>query len=187
MSEDGIGETLGGTRRVDGSERTLVTVLFADIVGSTQQAAALGDHRWRNLLEDYHKAVRREVDRHGGHEIDTAGDGVLATFATPLQSIRCGCAIRDAVRCLGIEIRIGLHTGECERIGEKLGGIAVHIGARVASHASADEILVSGTVRDLVAGSGVRFKDRGTHVLKGIPGRRRLFAVDKVEETPAES
>src|SRR5882724_1447934 len=159
--------------------RMLATVLFTDIVGSTEQAAALGDRRWRDLLETHHSAVRRELTRFQGREIDTAGDGFLAIFDQPVQAIHCACAISDAVRQLGIEIRAGLHTGECEAVGDKMRGIAVHIGARVAALAASGEILLSGTVKDLVAGAGIRFEDRGRHVLKGIPGEWRLFAVTR--------
>lgn len=158
-------------------DRLLATVLFTDIVGSTEQAATLGDRRWRDLLEAHHTLVRREITRFQGREINTAGDGFLAVFDQPAQAIHCACAINDAVRQLGIEIRAGLHTGECEAVGDKMHGIAVHIGARVAALATAGEILLSSTVKDLVAGAGVRFEDRGKHVLRGIPGEWRLFAV----------
>jgi class 3 adenylate cyclase len=159
--------------------RMLATVLFTDIVGSTEQAAALGDRRWRDLLETHHSAVRRELTRFQGREIDTAGDGFLAIFDQPAQAIHCACAISDAVRQLGIEIRAGLHVGECEAVGDKIRGIAVHIGARVAALAASGEILLSSTVKDLVAGAGIRFEDRGRHVLKGIPGEWQLFAVTR--------
>jgi class 3 adenylate cyclase len=159
--------------------RMLATVLFTDIVGSTEQAAALGDRRWRNLLETHHTVVRRELARFQGREIDTAGDGFLAIFDKPAQAIRCACAISDAVRQLGIEIRAGLHTGECEAVGDKMRGIAVHIGARVAAVAASGEILLSSTVKDLVAGAGIRFEDRGRHLLKGIPEEWGLFAVSR--------
>jgi class 3 adenylate cyclase len=158
-------------------DRMLATVLFTDIVGSTEQAAALGDRRWRDLIETHHTIVRRELARFQGREIDTAGDGFLAVFDKPAQAVHCACAISDAVRQLGIEIRAGLHTGECEAVGDKMRGIAVHIGARVASLAASGEILLSSTVKDLVAGAGIRFEDRGRRVLKGIPGEWRLFAV----------
>jgi class 3 adenylate cyclase/membrane protein implicated in regulation of membrane protease activity len=158
-------------------DRVLATVLFTDIVGSTEQAATLGDRRWRDLLETHHTLVRRELARFQGREIDTAGDGFLAIFDKPAQAIHCACAVSDAVRQLGIEIRAGLHTGECEAVGDKMRGIAVHIGARVAALATSGEILLSSTVKDLVAGAGIRFEDRGTHVLRGIPGEWRLFAV----------
>jgi class 3 adenylate cyclase len=152
-------------------------VLFSDIVDSTLLAAELGDRRWRRLLEAHHAAVREELRRHRGEEIDTAGDGFLASFDGPARAIRCAVAMRRAVAGLDLRLRIGLHTGEAERLDGKLGGIAVHIGARVAAQAGPGEILVSGTVRDLVAGSGIGFEDRGVHQLKGVPGEWRLFAV----------
>ncbi|HYM91797.1 MAG TPA: alpha/beta fold hydrolase, partial [bacterium] len=177
---DEVEEFLTGVRTSPEAERILATVLFADIVGSTKRAAELGDRRWRDLLEAFYALIRRNLAAFRGREIDTAGDGVLATFDGPARAIRCACAIRDAARELGIEVRTGLHTGECEVIGPKLGGIAVHIGARVASHAGAGEVLVSSTVKDLVAGSGLRFEDRGAHALKGVEGEWRLFAVAEV-------
>jgi class 3 adenylate cyclase len=158
-------------------DRVLATVLFTDIVGSSERAAELGDHRWRDLLESYYALVRRQLDRFRGREIDTAGDGLFATFDGPARAIRCAAAIAAAGRQLGMEVRAGVHTGECEVIGDKVGGIAVHTGARVAALAGPDEVLVSHTVKDLVAGSGIRFDDRGTHGLKGIPGEWRLYAV----------
>jgi class 3 adenylate cyclase/esterase/lipase len=167
-----------GTRHDDIVEdRVLATVLFTDIVASTERAVDLGDRAWRNLLEDHNAAVRRELTRHQGREVDTAGDGFFAAFDGPAKAIRCATAIRDAVQPLGIEIRAGVHTGECERIGDKLAGVAVHTGARVQACAGRNEVWVSGTVRDLVAGSGLVFDDRGTQVLKGIPGECRLFEV----------
>lgn len=175
---DEVQQFLTGARQVVEADRVLATVLFTDIVGSTQKAVALGDRRWRGLLEEHHGLVRTELTRFRGREIDTAGDGFLASFDAPARAIRCACAIRDAVRPLGIEIRAGLHTGECEVMGEKVGGIAVHIGARVAALADPGEVWVSATVRDLVAGSGLRFADRDAHALKGIPGEWRLFAVE---------
>lgn len=181
---DGVEEFLTGVRHPPEPDRVLATVFFADIVGSTEQAARLGDRRWRALLEDYQALVRRELDRHRGRVLDTAGDGVFAAFDGPARAIRCACAIRDAVRALGVEIRAGLHTGECEIIGAKLGGIAVHIGAKITGHAGPGEVLGSHTVKDLVAGSGLRFRDRGVHVLKGVPGEWRLFAVDPGDDHP---
>jgi class 3 adenylate cyclase len=175
---DEIEEFLTGVRHGPQPDRVLATVLFTDIVGSTERAATLGDARWRELLERYHALARREVSRFRGKEMDTAGDGFFATFDGPARAVRCACAIREAVTSLGIEIRSGLHTGECEISGPKLTGIAVHIGARLASKAGAGEILASSTVRDLVAGSGLRFEDRGTHELKGVPGEWRLFAAE---------
>jgi class 3 adenylate cyclase len=151
--------------------------MFTDIVSSTERAAAVGDRRWRELLDGYVGVARRQLERFRGREIDVAGDGLFAIFDGPARAIRCACAIRDAVRQLGLEVRAGLHTGECEVAGSKVSGIAVHTGARVAAAALPQEVLVSGTVRDLVAGSGIRFDDRGSHVLKGVPGDWRLFAV----------
>jgi len=164
-------------RSVLEEDRVLATVLFADIIGSTERAAELGDRRWREVLESYYVIARREVTRYRGREVDTAGDGFFAAFDGPARAIRCACALRDAVSSLGISIRVGLHTGECERMGDKVGGIAVHTGARVAGQAQPGEVLVSSTVKDLVAGSGLQFDDRGVHVLKGVPGEWRLFAV----------
>jgi class 3 adenylate cyclase len=170
-------EFLTGVRHQPEADRVLATVLFIDIVGSTERAVALGDHRWRELLEQYYAVARRALGRFRGQEIDTAGDGLFATFDGPARAARCACEIAAAVRSLGIEIRAGLHTGECEVIGAKVGGIAVHIGARVAAHAEPGQVLTTGTVRDLVAGSGLRFADHGTRALKGVPGEWRLFAV----------
>jgi class 3 adenylate cyclase len=160
----------------------LQTVLFTDIVGSTARAAALGDRRWRHLLAEHHAAVRRQLTRFGGREVDTAGDGFMATFDRPGQAVRCACAIADAVRRLGLEIRAGVHTGECETAEGKLYGIAVHIAARVAALAGAGQVLVSRTVKDLVAGSDLRFDPGAGRVLKGIPGQWRLFAVSPPAE-----
>jgi class 3 adenylate cyclase len=158
-------------------DRVLATVLFTDIVGSTEKLTELGDARWRELVGEHHARVRRELSRFRGRELDTAGDGFFASFDGPARAIRCACAIGNAVRDLGIDIRAGLHTGECEVIDGKVGGIAVVIGARVAGNASPGEVLVSSTVKDLVAGSGLAFEDRGTRELKGIPGEWRLYAV----------
>ncbi len=149
-----------------------------DIVNATDRAAALGDRRWRDLPAGHHALVRRELARFRGREIDTAGDGFLAAFDGPARAVRCAAAVRDAVRGLGLEVRAGVHTGECEVMGAKPGGLAVHIGARVATLAAPSEVLVSSTVRDLVAESGLRFRDRGRHALKGIPGEWQLFAVE---------
>jgi len=160
-------------------DRMLATVLFTDIVGSTAKAIELGDRRWRDLLERHHTLVRRELLRYRGREINTAGDGFLAAFDGPARAIRCACAIVEGVRELGLSVRAGLHTGECEVTDGNIAGIAVHTGARVAAQAGADEVLVSSTVRDLVAGSGIQFSDRGAHALKGIPGEWRLFAVQQ--------
>jgi class 3 adenylate cyclase len=160
-------------------DRMLATVLFTDIVGSTAKAIEIGDRHWRELLERHNMLVRRELLRFRGREIDTTGDGFLATFDGPARAIRCACAIVSGVRELGLSIRAGLHTGECEMADGKVAGIAVHTGARVAAQAGADEVLVSNTVKDLVAGSGIEFTDRGAHQLKGLPGEWRLFAVDR--------
>lgn len=173
---DEIQEFLTGVRPSPEPERVLATVLFTDIVGSTRRAVELGDRRWRELLESYYTLVRKELVRFRGREIDTAGDGFFATFDGPARAIRCAWALSAAVKSLGISIRAGLHTGECEVMGSKISGIAVHIGARVAAHAGPDEVIVSSTVKDLVAGSGLRFADCGVHVLKGVPGKWRLFA-----------
>jgi len=159
-------------------DRVLATVLFTDIVGSTAKAAELGDRVWRGLLELHHALIRRELVRFRGSELDVAGDGFFARFDGPARAIRCACAISQAVRELGIEVRAGLHTGECELVDGKVGGIAVHIGARVAKEAKASEVLVSSTVKDLVAGSGLRFRDRGSASLKGVPEEWRLYAVE---------
>ena len=157
-------------------DRVLATVMFVDVVGSTERAAALGDKRWRGLLESYYTAVRRELQRFRGREIKTIGDGFLATFDGPARAIRSAQAMVAGVKDLGLEIRTGLHTGECELMGDDVGGIAVHIGSRIASAAAPGEVLVSSTVKDLVAGSGIEFVDHGAHTLKGVPGEWRLFA-----------
>ncbi len=176
---DEIQEFLTGVRPTPEPDRMLATVLFTDIVGSTQRAAELGDRRWRDLLDSYYALSRRELGRFRGREIKTMGDGFLATFDGPARGIRCACAVSDSVGQLGLAIRAGLHTGECEMMGEDVGGIAVHIGARVATEAAAGEVLVSSTVKDLVAGSGIAFEDRGSHALKGVPEEWRLFAVER--------
>jgi pimeloyl-ACP methyl ester carboxylesterase len=168
----------GGWDEVE-PDRMLATVLFTDIVESTTKAIELGDRRWREVLESHNALVRRELLRFRGREVDTTGDGFLATFDGPARAIRCACAIVEGVRDLDLSIRAGLHTGECEVADGKVAGIAVHTGARVAAQAQADEVLVSSTVKDLVAGSGVSFTERGVHNLKGIPGEWRLFAVDR--------
>jgi pimeloyl-ACP methyl ester carboxylesterase len=174
---DEVEEFLTGVRHGPTPDRVLATVLVTDIVASSERAAELGDRHWRDLLEAHHALVRRELARWRGQEVDTAGDGFLATFDGPARAIRCACAIRDGLHAIGLEIRAGLHTGECEIISGKLGGIAVHTGARVAAKASSGEVLVSGTVRDLIAGSGIELEDRGVHTLKGIPGNWPLLAV----------
>jgi class 3 adenylate cyclase len=160
-----------------GRERELATILFTDIVGSTTKAAELGDTRWRELLREHYAEARRQLARYRGQEIDAAGDGVFASFDGPARAVRCARAIVDGVSALGLEIRAGLHTGEFELDEGRIRGIAVHIGARVAAEAGPGEVLVSSTVRDLVAGSGLEFEDRGTTELKGVPGEWRLYAV----------
>jgi pimeloyl-ACP methyl ester carboxylesterase len=170
-------EFLTGVRHDAAPDRVLATVLFTDIVESTARAAALGDRRWRAVLEQHHAVVRRELARFRGREIDTAGDGFLATFDGPARAISCARRIVEGVKPLALDVRAGLHVGECELIGGKPGGIAVHIGARVAALAKAGEVLVSHTVKDLVAGSGIRFEDRGRQVLKGVDGEWPLYAV----------
>jgi class 3 adenylate cyclase len=175
-----IGEEI---RRFVGVERApveldtiLSTVLFTDIVGSTERQASLGDHGWKQLVERHHKVVRDALGRWRGRENDTAGDGFYATFEGPARAIRCGQEVAARVRDLGIQIRAGVHTGECEVIDNKCGGLTVSIGARVASLAGPSEVLISQTVKDLVAGSGLVFEDRGEHELKGVPGRWRLYS-----------
>jgi pimeloyl-ACP methyl ester carboxylesterase len=158
------------------SDRVLATALFVDIVESTDRAVELGDRGWRDLLESHYALVRRELDRFDGREVDTAGDGLFAAFDGPGRAVSCACAIREVTRPLGIEVRAGLHTGECELINGKLGGLAVHIAARVAACAEPGEVLVSRTINDLVAGSGIRMADRGTHTLKGIPDSWQLYS-----------
>ena len=169
---------LTGQRREVESEtdRILASILFTDIVESTKRLVELGDRGWKDLLTQHHSLVRDQLARHRGREVDTAGDGFFAAFDGPARAVRCGRAIVESVKKLGIHVRAGVHTGECEVIGEKLGGIAVHIGARIGALAAPDEVLVSRTVSDLVAGSGLRFEDRGTHSLKGVPGSWQLLA-----------
>ena len=168
-----------GASKESEPDRVLATVLFTDIVGSSERAAALGDREWRKTLEQHHELVRRQLVRFRGREVDTAGDGFFASFDGPARAIRCACAISEAVGELGIDVRAGLHTGECEVVDGKVAGIAVHTGARVASQAQPGEVLVSSTVKDLVAGSEIQFADRGIAALKGIPGEWRLFAVER--------
>jgi class 3 adenylate cyclase len=165
-----------GEHEVPEDDRVLATVLFTDIVGSTMKAASLGDQAWRDLLVRHHAVVRREIAHFRGREVATAGDGFLALFDGPARGVRCGLAIRDAVRPLGLEVRAGVHTGECVRMGDDVGGIAVHIGARISAEAEPGEVLASSTVKDLVVGSGLTFRDRGGRVLKGVEGEWRLFA-----------
>jgi class 3 adenylate cyclase len=174
---DEVTEFLTGTRPVTDIDRVLVSVLFTDIVGSTERAASLGDQRWRSLLDRHDQIVREQLRIFRGREVNTTGDGFVASFDGPARAIRCGQVIIDAARALDIELRIGLHTGECGVRGNDLGGLAVHIAARVGSLASPSEVLVSGTVKDLVVGSGIEFNDRGDHVLKGVPGSWKLYAV----------
>jgi class 3 adenylate cyclase len=176
---DEIQQFLTGTRGPPDPDRTLATVVFTDIVGSTAHAGQLGDRRWRYLLDDHRAQVRRLLDSFHGTEIDTAGDGFFATFDTPVRAIRCACAIRDTTPQLGLQIRAGLHTGEVERHEAGVTGLAVHVGARVAALAAPSQVLVTSTVKTLVLGSGISFTDRGTHVLKGVPGRWRLHAVQE--------
>jgi class 3 adenylate cyclase len=173
-----VRDFLTGSREPVEPEQVLATILFTDLVGSTERAQSLGDRRWRELLELHHGAVRDQLARFRGREIDTAGDGFFASFDGPARAIRCALAVLAALDRLGLPARSGLHTGECEVVDGKLAGIAVHTGARVAAEAQAGEVLVSQTVRDLVAGSGIKFEDRGLHVLKGLPEPRRLFAVE---------
>jgi class 3 adenylate cyclase/pimeloyl-ACP methyl ester carboxylesterase len=173
-----IEEFLTGARQENEADfdRVLATILFTDIVGSTAQAAELGDRAWKDVLNQHHALVREQLQRYRGREINTLGDGFVAAFDGPARAVRCGQAITEGVKKLGIHIRAGVHTGECQVMGEDLGGIAVHIGARIGALAAADEVLVSGTVKDLVAGSGIRFEPRGNHILKGVPGEWPLLA-----------
>jgi class 3 adenylate cyclase/alpha-beta hydrolase superfamily lysophospholipase len=176
---DEIEELVTGVRPAPEPNRVLATVLFTDLVSSTERLSELGDRGWAALLERFYAVVRRELVRFRGHEIDTAGDGFFATFDGPARAIRCAVAVREAAGDLGLELRSGLHTGECELLGEKVAGIAVHTGARVAALAAPREVLVSATVRDLVSGSGIEFEDRGPQALKGV-GERRIYAVSNV-------
>jgi pimeloyl-ACP methyl ester carboxylesterase len=166
---------LTGARSEPEPDRVLATVLFTDIVDSTKRAAEAGDRAWRELIGHHHFLVRQQLERHRGREIKTTGDGFLATFDGPARAVRCGRAIVDAIKSLDMHVRAGVHTGECEIMGEDLGGIAVHIGARVAALAGADEVMVTNTVKDLVAGSGLRFEARGHRTLKGVPGEWNVF------------
>ena len=172
---DEVEEFLTGVRRGPEPDRVLATVLFTDIVGSTERAVAAGDRSWRDLLDRHNTLVRRELDHFRGREVDTAGDGFLATFDGPARAIRCARQVAEKVPGLGLELRSGLHTGEIELAGEHIRGLAVHIGARVVSLAGPGEVLVSSTVKDLVAGSGIVFEDRGEHTLKGVPGTWRIY------------
>jgi class 3 adenylate cyclase len=172
-----IAEFLTGEQPAVADDRALAIVLFTDIVDSTRRAAEMGDRDWHTLLDAHDVIVRAQLSRFRGREVNTSGDGFLAMFDSPQRAIRCAMAIRDAVQALGIEVRAGLHTGECEVRGDDIGGIGVHIGARVSALAGANEVLVSSTLRDLVIGSGLEFEDPGAHELKGVPGEWRLFAV----------
>jgi class 3 adenylate cyclase len=174
---DEIEEFLSGRRPEPSSERVLTTVLFTDIVGSTEQAARVGDQRWRELLDEHDTVAEQQVARFSGRLIKTTGDGVLATFDGPARAVRCGCALRDALLRLGVDIRVGIHTGEVELRGQDIGGMGVHIAARVQALARPGEILTSRTVADLVVGSGIEFDDRGDHQLKGVPGTWQLLGV----------
>ena len=174
---DEVEEFLTGSRHGREAERALATVLFTDIVGSTEMAARLGDRRWRDLLERHDAIVRRQLAVHRGHEVKTMGDGFLATFDGPARAIRCARAIEESVREIGLEVRAGIHSGEVELIGDDVGGMAVNIGARIGALAEPGEVLVSSTVRELVVGSGLDFAERGTHDLKGAPGEWHLFAL----------
>jgi class 3 adenylate cyclase len=171
-----IHEFITGERPIDSFDRVLATVLFFDIASSTERAAALGDTAWRNVLNSYYAVVRKELSRYRGKEINTTGDSFLATFDGPARAVRCALAIALAVRQLRIEVRAGVHTGECELMGDNIGGIAVHAGARIMAQAEPGSVVVSNTVKDLVAGSGINFQDLGVHELKGVPGEWRLFS-----------
>ncbi len=174
-----IEEFLTGVRHAPEPDRVLATVMFTDIVGSTERVAELGDRHWRDLLDKHDMLLRDKITRFRGRAIKSTGDGIFAAFDGPGRAIRCACSASDAMRQLGIEIRTGLHTGECELMGDDVGGIAVHIGARVMAKAGGSEVLVSSTVKDLVAGSGIQFVDRGMYALKGVPGEWHLYAVDR--------
>ena len=174
---DELEEFLTGVRPAADPQRVLTTLLFTDMIGSTKMVADVGDREWRNLLDGHRMIAERALERYRGRLIKTMGDGLLATFDGPARAIRCAADMRDSVRELGLHIRAGVHTGEVELLGEDVGGIAVHIAARVSALAVSDEILVSRTVKDLVAGSGIEFEDRGAHVLKGVPDEWRLYAV----------
>jgi class 3 adenylate cyclase len=180
---DQIEEFLTGSRAELEADRVLATVLFTDIVNSTKRASDLGDRRWRALLDQHNNIVRHQLARFRGQEVKTLGDGFLATFDGPARAVRCASAIVEAVRSLGIEVRSGVHTGEIEVKGNDIAGIAVHTAARIVALAEGGQVLASNTVRDLVAGSNIRFTDRGGHVLKGIAGEIRLFAVE--QDSPA--
>jgi len=173
-----IEEFLTGVRHASEPDRVLATVLFTDIVGATERASSLGDRRWRDLLDSHNTLVRRELARFRGREVKTAGDGFFAVFDGPARAVRCACAASQGMQSLGLKIRAGLHTGECEVMGDDMGGIAVHIGARIAALAAPGEVLVSSTVKDLVAGSGLSFRDHGAAALKGVEGEWKLNAAE---------
>jgi class 3 adenylate cyclase/pimeloyl-ACP methyl ester carboxylesterase len=175
-----VEEFLTGERGAQDVDRVLATVMFTDIVGSTESAARLGDRRWGEVVARHDELVRRQLERYRGRPVKTLGDGFLATFDGPARAIRCAREIAEGVRSLGVEVRAGLHTGECELVGDDVAGMAINIGARVSSLAGPGEVLVSGTVKDLVYGSGIEFADRGEHTLKGVPGDWRLYAVQRV-------
>jgi class 3 adenylate cyclase len=170
-----IREFVGAPSQPSDTNRRLETLLFTDIVDSTRRAAELGDHDWAALLERHHQMVREELERHHGHEVSTSGDGFFATFDGPARAVRCACAIASGLDALGLEVRAGVHTGEVTTIDGEVGGLAVHIAARIGALAGSAEVLVSSTVKDLVAGSGLAFDDRGEHVLKGVPDPWRLY------------
>lgn len=174
---DPMEEFLTGSRPAERSDRVLATILFTDMVDSTRKASELGDSQWRDLLQAHNSLVRGELSKFRGREVKTTGDGFMATFDGPGRAIRCARAIVDSVRRVGVSVRAGLHTGECELVGDDIAGVAVHIAARVAALAKGDEVLVSNTVKDLVSGSGIRFEDRGTHDLKGVEGQWHLYSV----------
>jgi class 3 adenylate cyclase len=174
---DQIEGFLTGVRRGPEPDRVLATILFTDLVGSTERAVAEGDRRWAELVDRHHEVVRRELERYRGRELDVAGDGFFAAFDGPARAVRCATAIREGLSRIGLSVRAGVHTGECEQVDGKLAGIAVVIGARISAAATEGEVLVSGTVRDLVAGSGIEFEERGERELKGVPGARQLYAV----------
>src|SRR5581483_4091796 len=176
---DDVEEFLTGRRPEAEVDRVLATVMFTDIVGSTEHASRVGDGRWRELLAEHHTIVRGELARWRGTEVKTIGDGFLATFDGPARAVRCAASIVEEIKQLGLELRAGLHTGECELVGSDVAGIAVHIGARVMAKAEPGEVLASSTVKDLVVGSGLEFRDRGMHALRGVPDEWRLYAVER--------
>jgi class 3 adenylate cyclase len=182
-----VEEFLTGQRHETPPDRVLATVMFTDIVDSTRRAVELGDRRWRELLEQHDQITCAEVARFQGRVVKNTGDGFLATFDGPTRAVRCAATLAERISDLGVDVRSGLHTGECELRGDDIGGIAVHIGARVAALAGAGEILVSNTVKDLVNGSGITFRDRGTHALKGLPGEWQLFSPSGQQDDPVES